>query len=62
LLSHSSSQPEIVIDPGRLRPADVSVGCAAKLRSATGWAPRVALNDTLSRLLDAWRERISAAH
>ena len=61
LLAHSSSQPEIVIDPTRLRPADASVGCAAKLRDSTGWAPRVALEDTLGRLLEAWRAELSAA-
>lgn len=61
LLSHSSAQPEIVVDPTRLRPADTSVGCAAKLRHATGWAPRVPLADTLGRLLGAWRAGLNAA-
>ena len=61
LLSHSSSQPEIVIDPTRLRPADASLGCAAKLRDTTGWAPRIPLGDTLRRLLEAWRAQLSAA-
>jgi GDP-4-dehydro-6-deoxy-D-mannose reductase len=61
LLTHSSSQPEIVIDPTRLRPADASVGCAARLRRATGWEPRLALTDTLGRLLEAWRAQLSAA-
>jgi nucleoside-diphosphate-sugar epimerase len=50
-----------VIDPTRLRPADASVGCAAKLHDSTGWAPRVPLEDTLGRLLEAWREKLSAA-
>lgn len=61
LLAHASSKPEIVVDPSRLRPADVSVGCAAKLREATGWAPRTSLRDTLGRLLDDWRARLSDA-
>jgi GDP-4-dehydro-6-deoxy-D-mannose reductase len=36
---------EIREDPARMRPADVpiSVGDAAKLRAATGWAPRIPL-------------------
>jgi GDP-4-dehydro-6-deoxy-D-mannose reductase len=61
LLAHSSSAPEVVVDPERVRPADVSVCCASKLREATGWAPRIALDDTLGHLLDDWRRRLSDA-
>lgn len=60
LLACSTSRPQIVVDPDRLRPADVSVGCAAKLAAVTGWAPRIGLEDTLARLLDDWRHRVSA--
>jgi len=52
---------EVEVDPARWRPADRSVGDAAKLRTATGWSPRVAFRDTLRALLDSWRAEISAA-
>ena len=61
LLAHSTAKPEIVVDPERLRPMDASVGCAARLRDATGWEPGVPLADTLGRLLDDWRARLSDA-
>lgn len=61
LLAASSARPRVVVEPARVRPTDVSVGDAARLRAATGWAPRRALADTLTRLLDAWRRRLRAA-
>jgi nucleoside-diphosphate-sugar epimerase len=50
----------IAIEPARLRPADRSVGDAARLRSATGWAPRIPIDRTLASLADDWRARVSA--
>jgi len=41
--------PEIEVDPARWRPADWLVGDPSRLRAATGWRPRIAL-DAL------WRE------
>ena len=61
LLALSDLRPEIAVDRGRWRRADASVGDAARLRRATGWQPRRALEDTLSRLLDHWREVLGAA-
>jgi GDP-4-dehydro-6-deoxy-D-mannose reductase len=45
---------EVREDPARMRPADVpvSVGDASKLRRATGWAPRIALAQTLRAVYD----------
>ena len=42
-------------DPAFLRPADLPylVGDAAKLRAATGWAPGIALEQTLRDLVHA---------
>jgi GDP-4-dehydro-6-deoxy-D-mannose reductase len=42
-------------DPEFMRPADIPVlvGDAAKLRAATGWAPRLPLEQTLRDLVDA---------
>jgi GDP-4-dehydro-6-deoxy-D-mannose reductase len=42
-------------DPDLMRPADIPhlVGDAAKLRQATGWTPRIPLEQTLKDVLDA---------
>ena len=58
LLARSSLRPELVLDPGRVRPPDVSVGCARRLSAATGWAPRRTLEQALAELLDEQREKI----
>ena len=53
---------EIREDPARMRPADVAVsaGDAAKLRAATGWAPRIPLPAALRAVYDDARERAGA--
>jgi GDP-4-dehydro-6-deoxy-D-mannose reductase len=53
---------EIREDPARMRPADVplSTGDAAKLRAATGWAPRIPLAAALRAVYDDARERAGA--
>jgi GDP-4-dehydro-6-deoxy-D-mannose reductase len=53
---------EIREDPARMRPADVplSLGDAAKLRAATGWAPRIPLAAALRAVYDDARERAGA--
>lgn len=61
LLDCSYLQPQIEVDPERLRPADYAVGDAGRLRAATGWAPRIPLSSTLERLLEDWRLRVHAA-
>ena len=42
-------------DPQFMRPADIPVlvGESAKLRAATGWAPRIPFDQTLRDLVDA---------
>jgi GDP-4-dehydro-6-deoxy-D-mannose reductase len=47
----------VAVDPARLRSSDipVAVGDSAKLAAATGWAPKIALEDTLRALLEHWR-------
>ena len=60
LLAHSAVRPAVRVDRGRWRPADASVGNAARLRRLTGWTPRVSLRDTLERLLAHWRAQLSA--
>jgi GDP-4-dehydro-6-deoxy-D-mannose reductase len=61
LLDHSYVQPEIEVDPERLRPADHAVGDAARLRAATGWAPRIPISATLEHLFEDWRLQVRAA-
>ncbi|TDX65686.1 GDP-4-dehydro-6-deoxy-D-mannose reductase [Methylosinus sp. sav-2] len=53
---------EIVVDPDRLRPADIPIArCAAgKMRAATGWSPRRTIDETLVDLLDHWRAAVEA--
>lgn len=55
LLEHSHVQPKIQVDTKRLRPIDIAVGDAARLRAATGWQPRADLGAALGALLDGWR-------
>jgi GDP-4-dehydro-6-deoxy-D-mannose reductase len=45
------------LDPARLRPVDVPIvrGDNTKLRTATGWAPEIPLEQTLGDVLDWWR-------
>jgi GDP-4-dehydro-6-deoxy-D-mannose reductase len=59
LIAASGVEVEIRVDPDRLRPADVPVlvGNPARLRAATGWEPRLSLDQSLTDLLQYWRER-----
>jgi GDP-4-dehydro-6-deoxy-D-mannose reductase len=61
LLALAGVSPRIEVDPARLRPADASLGDAARLRAATGWEPRVPFELTLRRVLDDWSARVAAA-
>jgi len=61
LVARAGLRPTIEVDLARYRPARASVGDAARLRNATGWAPQIPLEDTLARLFDAWLARLSAS-
>lgn len=61
LLARVRVRPAIEVDPARVRPTDVAVGDATRLRAATGWAPGVRLEDTLESVLRHWREQLNAA-
>lgn len=61
LVMRSARPPRIEVDPERLRPRDVAIGDATRLRRATGWAPRVPLDASLDALLDWWRRQVRAA-
>ena len=48
-------QVEPVPDPALMRPGDIQylVGDASKIRRATGWSPRITLEQTLREMVDA---------
>lgn len=61
MLRGMSRRPfEVEVDPALLRPSATDIQCvacdASKLRAATGWRPRYDIADTLSALLDEWRD------
>ncbi len=62
LLAASTAQVEVRLNPELMRPIDVPlVVCNAnRLRSCTGWEPRIPLEQTLADILDYWRERVAA--
>ena len=62
LLSQAKTAISVEPDPARMRPADtlVSYGSNEKLLSATGWAPQIAFEQTVTDILDDWRERVKA--
>ena len=53
----------VQVDPARQRPSDVPVaaGRSDRLRAATGWAPAIALEETLDSLLADARRRVGQA-
>ena len=46
-------------DPARLRPSDVMIleGDPGKVHKATGWKVEIPFEQTLTELLDYWRQR-----
>jgi len=59
LIALAGVEVEVRQDPGRFRPSDIPVlvGDNQRLRAATGWEPRIALDQTLGDLLEDWRAR-----
>ena len=64
LISLSSLKKElkIEVDPERLRPidADLQVPNTNKFMKHTGWEPKFSFEQTMTDLLDYWRERVHA--
>jgi GDP-4-dehydro-6-deoxy-D-mannose reductase len=58
LVALSRVPVEIRVDPSRYRPADnpILLGDCTRVRTETGWAPQIPLNQTLSDLLDSCRK------
>jgi GDPmannose 4,6-dehydratase len=51
---------KIETDPERLRPidADLQVPNTSKFKSVTGWEPQIPFEQTMSDLLQYWRDRV----
>lgn len=61
LLSYSRVNITVQQETERLRPSDVSVIYAdnSKLRATTGWSPTFTFEESLKRVLDYWRDKVS---
>lgn len=60
ITSKSKTFVQIKTDPARLRPTDEPViwGSNSKIFKDTGWKPKIPLEDTISWVLDYWRQRV----
>ncbi|NBB13545.1 GDP-mannose 4,6-dehydratase [Pseudomonas sp. SLFW] len=60
MLKQSQTPIAVEQDPERLRPSDIPIaaGNNTLLKQTTGWQPAIALETTLSQLLDYWREQV----
>jgi GDP-4-dehydro-6-deoxy-D-mannose reductase len=60
LLGMAKVKVKVEQDPKRMRPSDVELllGDASKLRSDTGWEPKIPFEQTMKDLLDYWRQRV----
>lgn len=62
LLNQSDKAIEVMSDPARLRPVEVPIIVCdpTKVRVSTGWQPNFTFEQTLSDVLDDWRQRITS--
>lgn len=60
IISKSSREIEVKVDPNKIRPVDVPIieADTTKLKSATGWEQRIPLEQTIQETLDYWRARV----
>lgn len=60
LKSLSNTSINIVQDPERMRPSDLTVllGDSTKFREKTGWEPKIKISETLQDILDYWRDEL----
>ena len=60
-LSPKGKEIEIHVDPERLRPidADRQIPDTSKFEKHTGWKPQISFEQTMTDLLNYWRERVS---
>src|SRR5262249_29882758 len=63
LISHSTRKDiRVETDPARIRPldADLQLPDVSKFRSHTGWEPQIKFEQTMTDLLNYWRQRIGS--
>jgi GDP-4-dehydro-6-deoxy-D-mannose reductase len=60
MISMSSQPIKVKVEAGRIQNNDVpiQIGNAEKIKSDTGWHPEIPLTQSLSDLLNDWRQRI----
>jgi GDP-4-dehydro-6-deoxy-D-mannose reductase len=63
LIGMASLHVRVETDPSRLRPSDTPavIGNPARLQADTGWRPEIPIEQTLTDLLDYWREETRRA-
>ena len=59
IVKNARKQIEIKVDPSKYRPIDVPKIEAdiSKLKTITGWEPRISIDTTIKNVLDYWREQ-----
>lgn len=60
-LSPMKDQIKIEVDPDRLRPidADLQIPDTTKFQKHTGWKPQISFEQTMTDLLNYWRDKVS---
>lgn len=60
MISMSTCQIKVRVDVGRIQSNDVpiQIGNAEKIRLAVGWEPQIPLRQSLTDLLNDWRQRV----
>lgn len=60
IVSKSSRQIQVEINPAKIRPVDVPIIEAdiTKVNNVTGWTPEISLEQTIQETLDYWRNRV----
>lgn len=60
IISLSSKEIKVEIDPNKLRPVDVPIieADTDKLYQLTGWEPEISLEQTIRETLEYWRSRV----
>lgn len=61
LVGFSAKTISITIDRSRFRPVDIPVliGSPSKIKSETGWEPRIDINSTLRKVYNYWHKNLS---
>lgn len=62
MISMSPHQFKVVLDAARVQKNDVpiQIGNFHKLNRTTGWRPKISLRESLSDLLNGWRQRVKS--